>query len=283
MSKNKSNKKTIPVRKFNVFFRVLALVLIALGVVALIIFVKPLLKQEELTPQVLFSKCYDAANKYNYARLVITRQESVDGDSYTAEYVVSADQSSSYRTYMFRDSDNNDLYQAWLKEDGASLYDVYIYASDPGSWVRTSLEYEPITTNMWDMFQYADGYAVMQDTYKWYDSDDECYVLQLVGDTDEWNFTYEEVFIRASDYLPMGVVLVVSTETDTDGHDIIMEGVNEDGDTVDATVSLSGNKTILQKYSITYSDEDQRLFDVPDTYITDEEYLSFLHKYSGEE
>lgn len=285
MGKNKSNKNKVSAKGINIVCKVFAILLIVAGTSTLIMFlIQEAKREQKIDEQTLFSKCAEQAKKFDYARLVITRHEHISDEDYTAEYVVSAAQKDTYRTYMFRDSEGNDLYQAWLKGEDTSLYDVYLFASDPDTWVKTSLEQEPVTTNMWDMFKYADGYTLMEETYPWYDTGDECYVLQMIGNTEDWEYTYEEVFIRKSDFMPMGLVFIVTSSNDLDGHTVISEDVEIDGQTYDEVdVTSKDYDTILQKYSITYSDEDQKLFDIPDEFITDEEYLESIRKSSGEE
>lgn len=236
---------------------------------------------EELDVPKIFEKSATACLDYEYAQLVITRQESVSGETYTAEYVVSDERDGSYCTYMFRDSEDNDLYQCWLANESGS-YDAYIRAKDLSTWVKTSVGEEPVSTNLWDMFSYAGGYVLMDSDYPWYDTGDPCYVLQRTGTVDSWSSCYEEVYIRKSDFLPMGIVLIIGNPTEDIDHTDVETGVKIGDDTADISTSVFGYDSIVQKYSIEWSHEDMRLFDVPDTFITDEEYLSITNGQEGE-
>lgn len=279
--KHKQNKKQFDTNKINKVVKIISAVCAVICIV-IIGFMVYRINEEQTqinTVEDLFAKAQEEANRHDYAVAVITRYEQTGEEEYLGEYTVSAERENSTRTYMFRDSDSNSLYQAWQLQPNSLNYDVYIYATDPGQWVKTSLGYEPVTVNLWDMFKYAEGYTLMEDTYKWYNTDDDCYVLQLVGDADDWKYVYEEVYIRKSDYMPMGIVLaMIKDDENVDGHTITQEGFEINGIEGNAEITLPGSQSLIQKYDVVFCDEDQKLFEIPTEYITDEEYLNYIHQ-----
>ena len=279
--KRKQNKKQFDTNKINKVFKIISIVcaIVCLAIVGYMVYKVDKEQERITTAEDLFTKAQEEANRHEYAIAVITRYEQTGNEEYLGEYTVSAERDSSLRTYMFRDSDSNSLYQAWQLQPNSLNYDVYIYAADPGQWVKTSLGYEPVSVNLWDMFKYADGYTLMEDTYKWYNTEDECYVLQLVGDADDWKYVYEEVYIRKSDYMPMGIVLaMIKDDENVDGHTITQEGFEINGIEGNAEITLPGSQSLIQKYDVVFCDDDARLFDIPTEYITDEEYLNYIHQ-----
>lgn len=235
-----------------------------------------LIQKENTTPVAseLITESMAAGKKYDYAGMSLLRKESVDGNEYSVQYDVSASQIDSYKSYSFRDSEDNELYQCWQKGEN-SLYDVYLWASEYETWVHTSLEQEPVDINPWYEISNTSGYTVMDETYQWYDTGDECYVLQLLGTADEWEQYYEEVYIRKSDKLLMGIVVVCMNQTDEITHDDVVDTLPT-GEDANIEVEQANADIIVQKYSIRYSDEPLSLFDIPEEYMTDEEYMSLV-------
>lgn len=269
------NKKKISANSIN---KGLAITCALMGVVIVVLTVALCMKlyeSEQLDQSDIFSKAQDACNQYEYAELVIARQENIDNQTYTAEYVTTDERDGSYCTYMFRDSEDNDLYQCW-QEISKNAYDIYIHSKDLDAWVKTFMEEPPVYTNLWTMFTNAGGYTVMDSEYPWYDTGDMCYVLQRTGVAEGWSDCYEEVYIRKSDFLPMGLVLIVGNSTTDIDHTDVESGVNVDGEDVDIETSTFGYDNIVQKYSLQWSHDDLRLFDIPDKFITDEDYLSIV-------
>lgn len=272
-NKHKKPIKTNTINRvvFALFSAVVFALIIVVGV--LIYKLKQLEKPDAFT---VYSKSIEASGAYDYAQLTILRQENVDGSTYTAEYVTSEEKNGSYSTYMFRDSEDNSLYQCWLPNDSDS-YDIYIRSDELETWVKTSMSEPPITTSLWETVTFLGGYSLMESYYPWYDTGDMCYVLQRIGTVDGWDACYEEVYIRKDDFLPMGIVLIVGNSTDVIDHTDIESGVQIGSDSADVEYSTYGYDSIIQKYSMVWSNEDMRLFDAPDVFITDEEYLSITN------
>lgn len=279
MSKRHTNNKSkLRAQTINRVLTVLCIVFLVYAVAVTGILIYTIYKTENTIDIVdVFNYATAAANQYQYASLTIDQGVFTEDQQYRAQYVTTAQKGDSYHTYMYRDSDDNALYQCWKLNDDESTYDAYVYANDYETWVKTSTQEEPLTVNIWDMFTYAGGYVLDEATYPWYDTQDPCYVLTRTATTSEWSGTYEEIYIRKSDFLPLGVILLYTDNNPDDlTHEDIQNGVatkiDEDLE-VPETTTMETNQ-IIQKYSIVWSNEDLRLFDEPETFITDEEYLS---------
>ena len=229
----------------------------------------------------VFANATAEAAKYNYAQLTIDQGVFTSEDNYRAQYVTTFGKDTTYHTYMYRDSEQNDLYQCWQANSDNTGYDAYVYANDIETWVKTTTEEEPVSVDVWSMFEYAGGYTLQEATYPWYDTSEPCYVLTRMSASSEWQGVYEELYIRQSDFLPMGVVLLYTDNNPENlSHEDIVNGVNNAG--MESPVNVESNE-IVQKYSLMWADEDLKLFDVPETYISDEDYISIVEQREAEE
>lgn len=238
----------------------------------------------------LVDKSKEAVMQYEYAKLTLDQLLQVDGrDNFVEEYILTAARDNSRRTYTYLNIDGSILSEWWEERavqeiEGTTQYDVYIYSETYEAWVSTILEYEPVYNDIWNMFDTLYGYTLMPNTEKWYDTDDECYVLQLLGKSDTFYAIYEEVFIRVGDYIPMGIVEYAvaegyedrSADLDVEDWDFI-----QDRKEVEGRVDYTEYSEMLRKYSIEFSHQDMKLFDKPQTFITDSDYM-YLEKVYGE-
>lgn len=262
----------------------LCVVLFILLVISVGFNVYPLIKEGELTANDIFAKANEAMPNYEYAAVTIDRVEKIGEEQYRAEYRLTAQKDGSYCSYMFRDSEENELYQCWLpsisKDTG---FDVYVYAKDYEAWVTTYYEQEPSENALWTMLTSAYGYTLMDETYPWFDTGDECYVLQMMSSSEQFENVYEELYIRKKDFLPMGIVLMATHSTDGIDHTDIQENIEIDGKEGTATINYSTYDAIVQKYSIKFSNEDLRLFEIPEETISEEDYMFLIQQDSKED
>lgn len=280
-----TKKKKHSVNKLNMVTRIIVIVLALAMVISTIAIIPLATKSEEnsITAEFLYEKASDAIKDYDYATLKISQQETtvvddVSAVSPTDAYVVTTERNGSYRTYAYQNTDGVAIQQGWVLNEDTGLYDVYLYADSYGTWVKTELDEEPVANDIWAMFTKPEGYLVYEETAEWFDTGDECYVLQQFAENDTWDYMYEEVYIRKSDYMPMGMVFFVSKSDETAEEAVSDIHIN-DGESAEFTVD---NTTIVQKYAITYSEESTALFDIPEKFITDEEFMSLIQSNNEE-
>ena len=232
--------------------------------------------KEEVTPEYLSEMSTKAMGEYEYSVLILDTQQTIGEESTVEEYMLTTSKNDSYRTYIYR-NETDDLYQCWRLDENTGLYTVYIYDSMFETWVQTSLEYEPLSSNTWLVTSDLTNYSVLPETDMW--GEDECYVVQVTGSSDELAVIYEEIYIRCNDYLPMGIISYGISDLEKDRVSDIdpaefgkLNGYNVD----DATVETSEFLEIISVYTLEFSNESLELFGLPEEFITDVEYMSLL-------
>lgn len=225
-----------------------------------------------------------AISGYTYALQTLDIEKTVANQgSTTCRYVLSSTKDKKERSYVYLDSDGVELYQYWDYDPEAENYCIYIYDSDEAVWVKTSYTDEPVTGTPWDVFDNLTEYTLLDNTECWYGTEDECYVLELIGQTDDYAVLYEEVFIRKSDYMPMGIVTYGVSDVNEDkmvkGEEISIGSDNIES----AEVEVPTYNECVQMYEVTFSNEDLKMFAAPDVYLSEEDYMSLIRARESEE
>lgn len=251
------------------------------------------LLENHLTSEELEEKAIEAVNRCQYSTMLLDQQITLTDDTkLLEEYMISAEKDGSKRTYTYISTDGSMLMQYWekeLAEDGeAEHYDVYIYSESYETWVNTKLESEPIVNDLWSMLTSMHEYTILEDKQEWYVTGEECYVLQLLGSSDSFYAIYEEMYINAETLLPVGIVeYCVAEEEGSKTIDDLTEddlNINLDGYTAEnIEVESSNYSEILRVYQLNYSNEDMAMFDKPETFITDEDYMYLEYTYNQDE
>ena len=267
-------------RRSLIWFVVCCTVLIA-GVICWYLFEnKDVLVDNEVdgTTLEIENKAAIAINDYDYYLAVIDILKTTsDGSEFSSQEAFSCARDDSYRSYMYRDSDDNDLYQCWYFDTEKNTYPTYVYSEDVLSWVETSMSSPYNAIDGWTLFKDLSYYTVSEETGIWEASGDECIVLHATNTEVMGMQIYEEVYIRKSDYLPMGIITYGSVE---------VAGVETSETTVgenDVVVETAARDEIIQIISVEYSKEDLRLFDIPEEYISEKEYAERMGSVNVEE
>lgn len=275
--KNKRQIKTVTINRLAFATYVFASCSAIIVLVAVLIWMYTSGNKEEITVSYVIEKSNEALLEYPYGRVSILRNmDSADGQHYESQYDLSSQRDGQYSSYMFRDSDGQQLYQCWQPNE--DFWDIWVYDGNYDVWVKTGYEQEPIDSSMWSPLTNPGSYVLLDKTYSWYDTGEECYVIQMLGSSDQWTKIYEEMFFSKKTFLPVGVVMIATNSTEEIDHEYVEENVTFDDGTVgDLHVGMYKYDKIVQKYSITYSDTDQRLFEIPDITITEDEYMELLN------
>lgn len=273
----KSKKiKTVTINRLAWAIYVAATSFMIIGLVAVLIWKFTSEPKEELTVSAIIEKSNEAVQQCPYGRVSILRNvDQADGSHYESQYDMSSQKDGQYSTYMFRDSEGSQLYQCWVPAE--DYWDIWVYDSNYEVWVKTGYDQEPLESSMWTPLTNPGGYSLLDGTYSWYDTGEECYVIQMIGSSEDWTKVYEEMYFNKKTFLPVGVVMIATNSTDELDHEYVEENVSmEDGSIGDLHVDMYKYDKIVQKYSITYSDTDQRLFEIPEVTITEDEYIELL-------
>lgn len=228
-------------------------------------------------------KANEFINKYDYNALVLdVLYTSPDNEAYRKQYLLSSEKDNEVHSYVCRDSVDASVYQCWSYDKDKKVFPLYIYSDEYETWVYCELESAPLAINPWGVVEDLSNYTLMDKTTVWGDTNDECYVLYVMSSSDEFEYIYEEVYIRKSDYAPMGIITYASETLDEERKDSLND-IDFDIEIKDAEISASQSSEIIQRYEFTYSNENLAFFEQPTKFITEEEYLLLESEKSEEE
>lgn len=234
---------------------------------------------DEITTEYLQKKSVSKINSYKYAKLILDSEYTGNQDvPNVCEYILTSGKNTSYHTYSYRDAEQ-DIYQGWESHDGH--YDLYIWDKTTEQWVYSHLEYEPVTSDTWSVVSDLSEYTILEESGNW--GTDECWVLQMTGSSDVWEIVYEEIYIRKSDFLPMGILSYANSKQDKDRISDITPGEYEFGEITKGTTEVAEYEELISIYSLEFSNKPLDLFEKPTDYITEEDYNNLISAEESEE
>lgn len=234
-----------------------------------------LFESNDLTVTDVVTKMKASISEYKYALQSLDIKETVADEGTTiSKYMLSASRETKDRTYLYTDSKENELYQCWSYDEEAGKYVIYINDPEYNVWVKLDYESEPVTGTPWSVFDNLDNYTLLDETQNWYTNDEECYVLETIGKTDTYEVIYEQVFIRKKDFIPLGIVTYGVSDVNYDKMQS-SESIDLDIDEIEsADVEIPTYSECIQMYEVSFSNDDLKMFDPPEDYLTEEEYLA---------
>lgn len=234
-----------------------------------------LFESNDLTVTDVVTKMKASISEYKYALQSLDIKETVADEGTTiSKYMLSASRETKDRTYLYTDSKENELYQCWSYDEEAGKYVIYINDPEYNVWVKLDYESEPVTGTPWSVFDNLDNYTLLDETQNWYTNNEECYVLETIGKTDTYEVIYEQVFIRKKDFIPLGIVTYGVSDVNYDKMQS-SESIDLDIDEIEsADVEIPTYSECIQMYEVYFSNDDLKMFDPPEDYLTEEEYLA---------
>lgn len=234
-----------------------------------------LFESNDLTVTDVVTKMKASISEYKYALQSLDIKETVADEGTTiSKYMLSASRETKDRTYIYTDSKENELYQCWSYDEEAGKYVIYINDPEYNVWVKLDYESEPVTGTPWSVFDNLDNYTLLDETQNWYTNNEECYVLETIGKTDTYEVIYEQVFIRKKDFIPLGIVTYGVSDVNYDKMQS-SESIDLDIDEIEsADVEIPTYSECIQMYEVSFSNDDLKMFDPPEDYLTEEEYLA---------
>lgn len=234
-----------------------------------------LFESNDLTVTDVVTKMKASISEYKYALQSLDIKETVADEGTTiSKYMLSASRETKDRTYLYTDSKENELYQCWSYDEEADKYVIYINDPEYNVWVKLDYESEPVTGTPWSVFDNLDKYTLLDETQNWYTNNEECYVLETIGKTDTYEVIYEQVFIRKKDFIPLGIVTYGVSDVNYDKMQS-SESIDLDIDEIEsADVEIPTYSECIQMYEVSFSNDDLKMFDPPEDYLTEEEYLA---------
>lgn len=256
-----------------------ALVVVTGLITATVIFIglggSRLFESNNLTVTDVVTKMKASISEYKYVLQSLDIKETVADEGTTiSKYMLSASRETKDRTYIYTDSKENELYQCWSYDEEAGKYVIYINDPEYNVWVKLDYESEPVTGTPWSVFDNLDNYTLLDETQNWYTNNEECYVLETIGKTDTYEVIYEQVFIRKKDFIPLGIVTYGVSDVNYDKMQS-SESIDLDIDEIEsADVEIPTYSECIQMYEVSFSNDDLKMFDPPEDYLTEEEYLA---------
>lgn len=234
-----------------------------------------LFESNDLTVTDVVTKMKASISEYKYALQSLDIKETVADEGTTiSKYMLSASRETKDRTYLYTDSKENELYQCWSYDEEAGKYVIYINDPEYNVWVKLDYESEPVTGTPWSVFDNLDNYTLLDETQNWYTNNEECYVLETIGKTDTYEVIYEQVFIRKKDFIPLGIVTYGVSDVNYDKMQS-SESIDLNIDEIEsADVEIPTYSECIQMYEVSFSNDDLKMFDPPEDYLTEEEYLA---------
>lgn len=234
-----------------------------------------LFESNDLTVTDVVTKMKASISEYKYALQSLDIKETVADEGTTiSKYMLSASRETKDRTYLYTDSKENELYQCWSYDEEADKYVIYINDPEYNVWVKLDYESEPVTGTPWSVFDNLDNYTLLDETQNWYTNNEECYVLETIGKTDTYEVIYEQVFIRKKDFIPLGIITYGVSDVNYDKMQS-SESIDLDIDEIEsADVEIPTYSECIQMYEVSFSNDDLKMFDPPEDYLTEEEYLA---------
>lgn len=234
-----------------------------------------LFESNDLTVTDVVTKMKASISEYKYALQSLDIKETVADEGTTiSKYMLSASRETKDRTYLYTDSKENELYQCWSYDEEAGKYVIYINDPEYNVWVKLDYESEPVTGTPWSVFDNLDNYTLLDETQNWYTNNEECYVLETIGKTDTYEVIYEQVFIRKKDFIPLGIVTYGVSDVNYDKMQS-SESIDLDIDEIESVdVEIPTYSECIQMYEVSFSNDDLKMFDPPEDYLTEEEYLA---------
>ena len=234
-----------------------------------------LFESNDLTVTDVVTKMKASISEYKYALQSLDIKETVADEGTTiSKYMLSASKETKDRTYLYTDSKENELYQCWNYDEETGKYVIYINDPEYNVWVKLDYDSEPVTGTPWSVFDDLDNYTLLDETQNWYTNNEECYVLETIGKSDTYEVIYEQVFIRKKDFIPLGIVTYGVSDVNYDKMQS-SESIDLDIDEIEsAEVEIPTYNECVQMYEVTFSNDDLKMFDPPEDYLTEEEYLA---------
>lgn len=223
----------------------------------------------------------------NSAIMLDVLTTSEEGDMYKIQYLLSAVKDTIDYTYIARDSEGSSIYQCWTYDEVSGQYKLYIHDTVKDVWVECYLYESPLSINPWNITADWSKYSLLEEKSIWAGTEDECYVLYSIVDSGEgsYEYLYEELYIRCSDYAPMGIINYAAESLDVTRVQEIEDSVFSTGYDIDenTTLEAAGFNECIQRYEFTFSKESLAFFETPDNFLTEEEYLSLIEEESSNE
>ena len=233
-------------------------------------YIRDIHKEDKMTKEELVTLSRQAMLDKPYLSMHIEiSEEDIETILPIGHYQIQKERDTSKTQYYFTsglDEEGNydSINQFWEEsETEPGMYDVYIWDSSLLEFVKTSVDYEPVSITAWDMLDNISDYELNEDLEQWgTDENDLCYVLTITGSNSEYEQVVEAIYINAESYLPEGI-LTLGSNPDGDSF--------EDGDTSYETLLFTN-----VRYSFNWYSEDACGVQIPKEYLTEQEYLEMV-------
>lgn len=250
---------------------ILALAVLITGIITgVCMYIRDIHTDEQMTKGKLVELSKQAMQSKPYLSMHIEiSEEDIESILPIGYYQIQKERDTSKTQYYFtsgfdEEDDYGSINQFWEEsESEPGMYDVYIWDSSLLKFVKTSVDYEPVTVSAWDMLDNVSDYELSEDLEQWGTEEDSlCYILTITGSNSEYEQVVEAIYINAETYLPEGILTL---------------GSNPDGESIEE--DNASYETLLftnVRYSFSWHSEDACGVQIPKEYLTEQEYLEMV-------
>lgn len=221
--------------------------------------------QQDYTVGELFAKAKSAVQEYPYATLLFNTVTHVGEEEQQTQYFITAERDTCNKSMEYGNTEQEEIIRSVWKETEEGLIDCYSYDENYEVWINFQLEGEPVAFELWDILKKPTGYKLLTEN-SITDEYGECYVMQATVTDDTYDMIVESILIDRETFLPKVVITQGITNTETDSSEVA-DGIEQEVQYYDEMVA---------RYEFNYYKEPEHRFEIPTSFLTQEEYSNLL-------
>lgn len=212
-------------------------------------------------------------SKYKYGMVVIDKEDTYNDNKYIEEQIYCTDKDNKFSSYIYRNNNEDILYQCWDKADIG--YNNYTYVKDLDKWVITNLSSVPYSAELWELSHIWDNYELANE-YVYWNNTTKCYLLYYLATSEVYDNIYEEIYIDVKTKLPVGIISYRNIKQDTINSIDSISGEYDGAEIEKSNIEISDYNSTLIRYEFNYSNNPLYLIDKPEEYIDVNEYNKLM-------
>lgn len=218
----------------------------------------------ELTSAEIFAKSRAAVLDYKYAKCTLNVVNLVNEEEEQFQYTMAACRDSHEKNLEVGNfADDEYLSYVWRYSEANEKFEVFGYQQEEECWVQEFSSNEPMTIELYDILKNAERYTLLDEKHI-SEEYGECYVFQIIAQSDEYDELSEHIYISCDTFLPKCIVTQGITYTDSDE---VKEG--------NVTQEVQYYDESIARYVFEYSNESLFFLEFPESYITAEEWAVY--------
>lgn len=198
-------------------------------------------------------------------------------------YQIAGSKDKSDRSYSYLSTSGGFDNEYWYYDEETEVYMDYIYSDDIDEWVLCDLDYEPVIVNPFAVLDDMSEFTLLSETAKFGTNEDECYIYQLAGTSEEYEIVYERIYIGVEDYMLKGAIRMAMHDND-EQIEVTMDDLTvqelyeekgvefDENNKAEITTTTADSEEVIFRFEYYFSNADMLFIDKPKVYITADEY-----------